>query len=79
MASHTDIAHWRTHIFSRLLSVVLVLGIGTAIPSVALAIQEGLWFLAIADVIGVVWLLAIWRLRGWSYRTRVLNFFAILF
>ena len=79
MASHTDIAHWRTHIFSRLLSVVLVLGIGTAIPSVALAIKEGLWFLAIADVIGVVWLLAIWRLRGWSYRTRVLNFFAILF
>ena len=79
VALHTDIAHWRTHIFSRLLSVALVLGIGTAVPSIALAIKESLWFLAFADLVGIVWLLAIWQLRNWSYLTRVLNFLAIVF
>ena len=79
MAPLTDIAHWRADIFSRLLSITLVLGFGTAVPSVALALKEGLWFLAMADIAGVMWLLAIWRLRGWSYRTRVLNFLVLVF
>jgi diguanylate cyclase (GGDEF)-like protein/PAS domain S-box-containing protein len=76
---HTDIAHWRIQIFSRLLSIVLVLGIATAVPSIALAAKEGLWALIVVDVLGIGWLLAIWRLRRWAYRTRVLNFMSIVF
>nr|WP_197986257.1 bifunctional diguanylate cyclase/phosphodiesterase [Massilia sp. CFBP 13721] len=62
-----------------MLSIVLVLGIGTAIPSMALAFQEGLWALIAVDLVAIGWLVAIWRLRGWSYRTRVFNFIAIVF
>ncbi len=79
MAPLTDIAHWRTHIFSRLLSIVLVLGIGTAVPSIALAIEEGLWSLIVVDIVAIGWLVAIWRLRGWSYQARVLNFITATF
>lgn len=79
MAPLTDIAHWRTHIFSRLLSIVLVLGIGTAIPSIVLAAEEGLWALIAVDLVAIGWLLAVWRLRNWTYHTRVLHFIAIVF
>ncbi|MFC5481222.1 putative bifunctional diguanylate cyclase/phosphodiesterase [Massilia suwonensis] len=79
MAPLTDIAHWRTHIFSRLLTIVLVLGIGTAIPSIALAFEQRLWSLITVDLVAIGWLLAIWRLRGWTYHTRVLHFIVIVF
>ena len=79
MAPLTDIAHWRTHIFSRLLSIVLVLGIGTAIPSIALAVEQGLWSLIAVDIVAIGWLVAIWGLRSWTYRTRVLHFITIMF
>jgi diguanylate cyclase (GGDEF)-like protein/PAS domain S-box-containing protein len=79
VAPLTDIAHWRTHIFSRLLTIVLVLGIGTAIPSIALAVDQGLWSLVTVDLVAIGWLFALWRLRSWSYQTRVLHFIAIVF
>jgi diguanylate cyclase (GGDEF)-like protein/PAS domain S-box-containing protein len=79
VAPLTDIAHWRTHIFSRLLSIVLVLGSGTAIPSITLAVKQGLWSLVVVDVVAIGWLFALWRLRSWSYRTRVLHFIAMVF
>ena len=79
VAPLTDIAHWRIHIFSRLLTIVLVLGIGTAIPSIALAAQQGLWPLVAVDLVAIGWLVAIWRLRSWSYQVRVCNFIAIVF
>lgn len=79
VAPLTDIAHWRTHIFSRLLTIVLVLGIGTAIPSIALAAEQGLWSLVAVDLVAIGWLFALWRLRSWSYQTRVCHFIAIVF
>jgi diguanylate cyclase (GGDEF)-like protein/PAS domain S-box-containing protein len=79
VAPLTDIAHWRTHIFSRLLPIVLVLGIGTAIPSIVLAVEQSLWSLVAVDLTAVGWLVALWRLRSWSYQTRVLHFIAIVF
>jgi len=75
----TDIAHWRTHIFSRLLTIVLVLGIATAVPSIVVAAREGLWALIAVDMLAIAWLAGIWRLRSLAYNTRVLNFIAILF
>ncbi len=79
MTSITDIAHWRTHIFSRLLTIVLALGIATAVPSIVVAAREGLWALIAVDVLAIAWLTAIWRLRSLRYTTRVLNFIAIVF
>jgi diguanylate cyclase (GGDEF)-like protein/PAS domain S-box-containing protein len=79
MAPLTDIAHWRTHIFSRLLTIVLVLGICTALPSMVLAFEQRLWSLIVVDLVAIGWLCAIWRLRGWAYRTRVVHFIAIVF
>jgi len=79
VTSITDIAHWRTHIFSRLLTIVLALGIATAVPSIVVAAREGLWALIAVDVLAIAWLTAIWRLRSLRYTTRVLNFIAIVF
>ena len=79
MTPITDIAHWRTHIFSRLLTIVLVLGIATAVPSIVVAAREGLWALIAVDVLAIAWLTAIWRLHSLRYTTRVLNFIAIVF
>ena len=79
MAPLTDIAHWRTQIFSRLIAIVLVLGIATAVPSIVVAIREGMWPLVAVDLVAIAWLGAIWRLRSLSYTARVLNFITIVF
>ena len=44
-----DIAHWRAQIFARLLLVVFLLGLFTAVPSVLLAVSEGMWSIAVVD------------------------------
>ncbi len=79
MAPLTDIAHWRTHIFSRLLTIVLVLGIATAVPSIVVAAREGLWALIAIDLVSIAWLVGVWRWRSLPYTTRVLHFMAIVF
>jgi len=75
----TDIAHWRTHIFSRLLTIVLVLGIATAVPSIVVAAREGLWPVIAVDLLAIGWLACIWRLDNLPYNTRVWHFIAIVF
>jgi len=75
----TDIAHWRTHIFSRLLTIVLVLGIATAVPSIVVAAREGLWALIAVDLLAIAWLGGLWRLDSLAYNARVLQFIAIVF
>ncbi len=79
MGVSSDIAHWRSQIFHRLLLVVLVLGGVTAVPSVVLAASERLWAVVVIDIVAMLWLFAIWRWRAPAYETRVLNFLAILF
>jgi diguanylate cyclase (GGDEF)-like protein/PAS domain S-box-containing protein len=74
-----DIAHWRAQIFARLLLVVFLLGLFTAVPSVLLAISEGMWSIAVVDSVALVWIGAIWRWRSISYTVRVLNFLAVAF
>ncbi|XYJ10032.1 putative bifunctional diguanylate cyclase/phosphodiesterase [Telluria sp. B2] len=79
MAPLTDIAHWRTHIFSRLLTIVLVLGIATAVPSIVISAQKGMWAVIVIDLLAIAWLAGIWRWHSLSYTARVLNFIAIVF
>jgi diguanylate cyclase (GGDEF)-like protein/PAS domain S-box-containing protein len=74
-----DIAHWRAQIFARLLLVVFVLGLATAIPSVLLAVSEGLWSIAIVDTLALAWLAAILLLKRLAYTTRVIHFLVVAF
>ncbi len=79
MTTRNAIAHWRSQIFERLLLVVLVLGTATAVPSAVLAVSEGIWAIAVVDIVAIGWLFALWRLPMLSYQARVLNFLAIAF
>ncbi|MGZ8358501.1 MAG: putative bifunctional diguanylate cyclase/phosphodiesterase [Telluria sp.] len=79
MVKFNDIAHWRTQIFSRLLSFVAVLGCVAAVPSIALSLHEGLWLVAVMDAAALGWILALWHFKQVAYRIRVLNFLAIFY
>lgn len=79
MGPTNDIAHWRTQVFSSLLSILAVVGTVAAVPSIALAAIEGLWAVAVMDTVALIWVLALWRFKHIAYRFRVLNFLAILY
>ncbi|WBS03687.1 EAL domain-containing protein [Pseudoduganella sp. SL102] len=74
-----DIAHWRIQIFTLLLSVVAVLGVAAALPSIAVTAYHGRWSIAIVDTVAMAWVLALWRARSLPYHVRVFNFLAILY
>ena len=77
MASRHDIAQWRAQIFSSLLSVVLVIGTIAAAPCVPLLIRQGMWPVAVMDLVVLGWIFAIQRLTRLSYTVRVMNFLAL--
>ncbi|HEY1044390.1 MAG TPA: EAL domain-containing protein [Telluria sp.] len=79
MLAYKDISHWRRQIFSRLLTIVVVLGTILAVPSMALSFKEGLYPLIFADFVALVWIVAIWRLQRIPYTIRVLNFLAVMY
>jgi len=79
MGTYYDIAHWRSRVFSSLLSYVVMLGTLAAVPSIGLSISEGLWPVALMDSVALAWVTALWRLPRLSYTFRVLNFLAILY
>jgi GGDEF domain-containing protein len=79
MPTLTDIAHWRTEIFRRLLLIVLIFGGLTALPSIALAVNQRLWPVVALDVVALGWIAALWRADSLSYRVRVYNFLAIVY
>ena len=79
MVPTDDIAQWRVRVFSTLLPIVLVLGTSAALPSIALALRQGLWPIALMDAIALAWIFAIWRLDRLPHTFRVLNFLAVLF
>ncbi|QBE67187.1 EAL domain-containing protein [Pseudoduganella lutea] len=79
MVAFNDIAHWRLQIFTLLLSIVAVLGVIMALPSIAITAYHGRWDIVAVDTVALAWLLALWRARGVSYRVRVFHFLAILY
>ncbi|MBP1206249.1 diguanylate cyclase (GGDEF)-like protein [Duganella sp. 1411] len=79
MAAPNDIAHWRAQIFARLLLIVFLLGVVTAIPSMLLAAGEGMWSIVVIDFVALCWLGAILLLRRVAYTVRVINFLAVAF
>jgi diguanylate cyclase (GGDEF)-like protein len=79
VAAPNDIAHWRAQIFARLLLIVFLLGVVTAIPSMLLAAGEGMWSIVVIDFVALCWLGAILLLRRVAYTVRVINFLAVAF
>ncbi|MGW8390312.1 putative bifunctional diguanylate cyclase/phosphodiesterase [Pseudoduganella sp. HUAS MS19] len=80
MAAPDQITHWREKIFARLVQIVLVLGIATAIPSIAQSQREGLWGVVVVDLVALSWLTALWRLQeAVSYPLRAMQFLLITF
>ncbi|KFI07570.1 bifunctional diguanylate cyclase/phosphodiesterase [Massilia sp. BSC265] len=79
MKQFDDLAHWRARIFSTLMSAVLLLGVVAALPSAVLAMADGLWQIAVMDIVALGWVFAIWRFDRLPYTLRVLNFLAMLF
>jgi diguanylate cyclase (GGDEF)-like protein/PAS domain S-box-containing protein len=73
-----NIAHWRTQIFSSMLTIVLVLGTVTALPTMALAASEGLWPLFAIDAIALSWVCAIWWFKRMRFEVRVFHFMGII-
>jgi diguanylate cyclase (GGDEF)-like protein/PAS domain S-box-containing protein len=78
LAPLDNIAHWRTQIFASLVSVILALGFVTAIPSMGVLASEGRWPMFFVDATALGWLVGLWYFKQVAYRTRVLNFLAIL-
>ncbi|MGK5025197.1 putative bifunctional diguanylate cyclase/phosphodiesterase [Janthinobacterium sp. RB2R34] len=79
MASSNDLAHWRGQIFSRLLQVVVVLGIVTAIPSALLAAREGIWAIVAIDIGSIAWIIVLWQRSNVRYRWRVSQFLGVTY
>ena len=79
MLAHDDVAQWRARVFTSLMSVVLVLALIAAVPSAALAVYRDIPAVALMDTAALAWILAIWRMDRLAYRTRVLNFLAMLY
>ena len=79
MLAHDDVAQWRARVFTSLMSVVLVLALIAAVPSAALAVYRNVPAVALMDTAALAWILAIWRMDHLAYRTRVLNFLAMLY
>jgi diguanylate cyclase (GGDEF)-like protein/PAS domain S-box-containing protein len=79
MLAHDDVAQWRTRVFTSLMSVVLVLALVAAVPSAALAVYRNIPAVALMDTAALAWILTIWRMDHLAYRTRVLNFLAMLY
>jgi diguanylate cyclase (GGDEF)-like protein/PAS domain S-box-containing protein len=78
LAPLDNIAHWRTQIFSSLLSFILVTAFVTAVPSMAMLAKLGYWPMFCVDAVALCWLVGLWYFKTAAYLTRVLHFLAIL-
>lgn len=74
-----DLQFWRDQMLSAILSVALILGSITAIPSVLMAIRDHLYSIVLIDVMAIGWLLILWRWRTLSFTARSWNFLLIVY
>jgi len=79
VAISSDLAHWRGLVFTRLLQVVLLLGLATAIPSALLAASEAIWSIVALDLLAIGWIGVIWHSRAMPYRWRVWQFLIVAY
>ena len=75
-----DVLHdWRERILATILLVVIVLGALTAIPSIWLAVSEGLTSVAWIDGLALGWVVTLWRWQRIPYRWRAWNLIALVY
>ena len=70
---------WRERILSTILLVITVLGALTSVPSIWLAAHQQRWSIAWIDGVALVWVLALWRRPGLSYRFRAWNLLLLIY
>lgn len=74
-----DLQFWRDQMLSAILSVALVLGSITAIPSVLMAIRDQLYSIVVIDGLAIGWLFVLWRWRTLSFTAKSWNFLLIVY
>jgi diguanylate cyclase (GGDEF)-like protein/PAS domain S-box-containing protein len=74
-----DLAQWRAHIFTSLMSALRIVALIAALPSAAFFISRSMPQVALMDAVALVWVLALWRLDRLSYTIRVYGFLALVF
>ena len=70
---------WRERILSTILMVSAVLGALTAVPSIWLALRQGMWPIAWIDGAALVWVTLLWRKTTLPYRFRATNLLVLLY
>jgi len=76
---HDELRNWRERILSTILVVIVVLGSIAAVPSILLAVSEGLMAIAWIDAIALAWVVTLWRRPSLPYRFRAWNLLALLY
>lgn len=74
-----DLQFWRDQMLNAILSVALVLGTLTAIPSVLMAIRDALYSIVLIDVLAISWLFVLWRGHFLSFSAKSWNFLFIVY
>lgn len=74
---HNRADFWRERVLHYMLLTALILGLLALVPSVWLSLREGLFDLAIFDLLAYAYVLVIFIWRGLGYRTRAMMFVAI--
>lgn len=74
-----DLQFWRDQMLNAILSVALVLGTLTAIPSVIMAIRDALYSIVLIDVLAISWLFVLWRGHFLSFSAKSWNFLFIVY
>jgi len=79
-AAEPEVLHdWRERILSTVLLVIAVLGALTAVPSIWLAMHQGLWAIAWIDGLALAWVLVLWHRRSLPYRFRAWNLLLLVY
>ena len=79
MDNSKDVAAWRESIFSSLLPTILIVGAVSTLAIVPFFLLRGMWPVALADVVALGWIYAIWRHKRLGYTLRVLHFLAVVY
>jgi diguanylate cyclase (GGDEF)-like protein/PAS domain S-box-containing protein len=79
MARPEDLAQWRAHIFTSLISALRIVALIAALPSATFSISRNMPEVALMDAAGLVWVLALWKFDRLSYTVRVYGFLALVF
>ena len=74
-----SLGEWREQVFLQLLRIVGILGAVVAVPSMILLVHQGLWPVAVLDLVTLAVLLTLWRHRTLPYVWRAGVFCGLLY